>query len=143
MNEDTKHLLKECDAGTKMAVENINQLLPSIHNPDFRDGLEKYRNAHVSFGDQMHNLLSKSGEDSGDLSPMAKASARIMTSMKLVLDDSDKKIASMLTDGCNMGMKTIAKYLNQYANADITAKKIADNIIRLEESMMEDLREYL
>lgn len=143
MNEDTIKLLKECDAGTKMAVETINQLLPSIHSAEFREGLEKYRDAHVSFGDKLHHLLKKGGEPSGDLGPMAKASAWIMTNMKLVLDDSDKKIASMLTDGCNMGIKSIAKYLNEYSNADEKAKKISDNIIRMEESLMNDLRQYL
>ena len=143
MNEDTKKLLKECDAGTKMAVDNINQLLPSIHSSDFREGLEKYRDAHVSFGDKLHQLLHENGEYAGDLGIMAKTSARIMTGMKLILDDSDKKIASMLTDGCNMGIKSISKYLNQYTSADKSAIKISENIIRLEESMMEDLRQYL
>ena len=143
MNEDTRQLLKECDAGTKMAVETINQLLPSIHNSEFRDGMKKYRDAHISFGDKLHSLLNEGGEPSGALGIMAKTSARIMTSMKLILDDSDKKIASMLTDGCNTGVKSISRYLNQCPGADKASVKISENIIRLEESMMEDLRQYL
>ncbi len=143
MNENSKKLLKECDAGTKMAVETINQVLPSIHNSSFREGLEKYRNAHVSFGDKLHSLLNKGGETSGDLPAMAKLSARMMTGMKLMLDDSDKRIASMLTDGCSTGIKSLGKYLNQYIDADKHSREIAGNIIRLEESMMEDLRAYL
>ena len=66
-----------------------------------------------------------------------------MTGMKLMLDDSDKKIASMLTDGCNMGVKSLSAYLNQYTKANLTSREIAGNIIRLEESMSEDLRQYL
>ena len=54
MNEDTRLLLKECDAGTKMAVDTIDQVLPSIHSSDFKNGLKKYRDAHVSFGDKLH-----------------------------------------------------------------------------------------
>ncbi len=143
MNEDTKKLLNECDAGTKMAVETINQVLPSVHNQEFRESLEKYRDAHVSFGDKLHSMLNEGGEPSGDLGPMEKASAWVMTSVKLMLDDSDKKIASMVTDGCNMGIKSISKYLNQYASADKSAKKISENIIRLEQSLMDELRKYL
>lgn len=66
-----------------------------------------------------------------------------MTGMKLMLNDSDKKIASMLTDGCNMGIKSLSAYLNQYSAADDASRQIAGNIIRLEESMSEDLRQYL
>lgn len=143
MNDDTKNLLKECDAGTKMAVETLDQLLPSVHDRDFKDSLEKYRNAHVSFGDKLHSLANKGGAPGGDLTPMERLSARVMTGMKLMLNDSDKKIASMLTDGCNMGIKSLSAYLNQYTKADSTSREIAGNIIRLEESMSEDMRQYL
>ena len=143
MNDDTKNLLKECNAGTKMVVETLNQILPSVHDPDFKKSLEKYRNAHVSFGDKLHSLANKGGEPAGKLGPIEKLSARIMTGMKLMLDDSDKKIASMLTDGCNMGIKSLSAYLNQYTKANHTSREIAGNIIRLEESMSEDLRQYL
>ncbi|MCI8465873.1 MAG: hypothetical protein HFI63_08465 [Lachnospiraceae bacterium] len=143
MNDDTKNLLKECNAGTKMAVETLNQLLPSVHDQDFKESLEKYRNAHVSFGDKLHCLANKGGTSAGELGTMEKLSARIMTGMKLMLNDSDKKIASMLTDGCNMGIKALSSYLNQYTGADHTSREIAGNIIRLEESMSEDLRQYL
>ena len=143
MNEDTRLLLKECDAGTKMAVDTIDQVLPSIHSSDFKNGLKKYRDAHVSSGDKLHALLSDGDEAAGDIGIMAKASARLMTGFRLMLDDSDKKIASMLTDGCNMGIKSIEKYLNQYTKASKEARKTAENIVRLEENMMEDLRPYL
>ncbi|MCI9486803.1 MAG: hypothetical protein HFI64_07490 [Lachnospiraceae bacterium] len=143
MNDDTKNLLKECNAGTKMAVQTLDQLLPSVHDPDFKDSLEKYRNAHASFGDKLHGLANQGGTAAGDLGPMEKLSARIMTGMKLMLNDSDKKIASMLTDGCNMGIKSLSAYLNQYSAADDASRQIAGNIIRLEESMSEDLRQYL
>lgn len=126
-----------------MAVQTLDQLLPSVHDRDFKNSLEKYRDAHVSFGDKLHTMANKGGTSGGDLGPVEKLSARIMTGMKLMLNDSDKKIASMLTDGCNMGIKSLSAYLNQYSAADDDARKIAANIIRLEESMSEDLRQYL
>ena len=126
-----------------MAVQTLDQLLPSVHDRDFKNSLEMYRDAHVSFGDKLHTMANRGGTSGGDLGPVEKLSARIMTGMKLMLNDSDKKIASMLTDGCNMGIKSLSAYLNQYSAADDDARKIAANIIRLEESMSEDLRQYL
>ena len=37
---------------------------------------------------------------------------------------SDKTVANLITDGCNMGIKSLNKYLNQYAMADVISKKI-------------------
>ena len=79
MNDDTKNLLKECGAGTKMAVQTLDQLLPSVHDHDFKDSLEKYRNAHVSFGDKLHSLANRGGTAAGDLGPMEKLSTLLNT----------------------------------------------------------------
>ena len=143
MNDDSRKLLKECDAGTRMAVESLDQMLPSVHSSEFRSMLEKYKNAHESFGDKLHGLLNEQGKTAGDLPPATKLSARLMTGMKLMLDDSDKQIASMLTDGCNMGIKSLGKYLNQYQAAEHDYRQIAEHIIELEEHMMNELRPYL
>ena len=143
MNEDTRLLLKECDAGTKMAVDTIDQVLPSIHSSDFKNGLKKYRDAHVSFGDKLHALLSDGDEAAGDIGIMAKASARLMTGFRLMLDDSDKKIASMLTDGCNMGIQSVGKFLNQYDQATKESRRLAEKLLQDEEDFMGKLREFL
>ena len=143
MNDDTKKLLKECNSGTKMAAETISRLLPSIRNREFKESLEKYRNAHISFGNRIHSLLNKGNEPAGDLTPVEKLSARLMIGLRLILDDSDKKIASMVADGCSTGIKSLRSYLNQYTSADKASRDIAENIIRLEESLWEDLKPYL
>ena len=32
--------------------------------------------------------------------------------VKMGLDDSDKTVADLMTDGCNMGVKSLNRYLN-------------------------------
>lgn len=51
--------------------------------------------------------------------------------------------AELIVDGCNMGIKTLCRYENQYAAADDAAMKLTDDLIRLEEKLRQDLREYL
>ena len=49
----------------------------------------------------------------------------IKTNVKLVMDESDETIADLITDGCNMGVKSLNEYLNQYKAADEKTKDIA------------------
>lgn len=44
------------------------------------------------------------------------------TNVKLVMNESDQTIADLMTDGCNMGVKSLNKYLNQYKAANEKVK---------------------
>ena len=48
-----------------------------------------------------------------------------------------------MTDGCNMGVKSLSKYLNKYAAADEKSKDITKKLIALEETLAKDIRGYL
>ena len=63
--------------------------------------------------------------------------------VKLALNDSDHKIADLITDGCNMGIKSLNKYLNKYKAADEVSKDITKRLINLEEKLAIDIREFL
>ena len=74
---------------------------------------------------------------------MAKGMSWIKTNMKLGMDESDATIADLMTDGCNMGVKSLNKYLNQYEAADEVSKDIAKRLINLEEVLAVDIRSFL
>ena len=74
---------------------------------------------------------------------MAKGMFWMKTKGKLVLDESDATIADLMTDGCNMGIKSLHRCLNQYAEADEKAKDIAKRLINIEEKLTVDIRSYL
>ena len=65
------------------------------------------------------------------------------TEMKIALDRSDGTIADLMTDGCNMGVKSLSRYLNQYPAADAETKDLAKRLIASEERLSADLRQYL
>ena len=67
----------------------------------------------------------------------------MMTDIKLKLHESDKTIADVMTDGCNMGVKSLNRYLNQYQAADERSKDITKRLINLEEKLTIQMREYL
>ena len=52
-------------------------------------------------------------------------------------------VADLITDGCNMGVKSLNKYLNQYKVADDKSKKMCTELISIEEKLCKDLKQYL
>ena len=63
--------------------------------------------------------------------------------MKLSMDECDATIADLMTDGCNMGIKSLYKYLNQYPAADHKARELCMRLISIEQELRKELRCYL
>ena len=74
---------------------------------------------------------------------MAKAMSAFKTNLELTVHDTDAAVASLMTDGCNMGIKSLSKYLNEYKAADESAKDLCKRLITLEEQLVRDIRIYL
>ena len=67
----------------------------------------------------------------------------VKTNAKLVMDESDHTIADLMTDGCNMGVKSLNRYLNQYQAADEKTKDITKKLIKLEEKLTAEVQKFL
>ena len=143
MQTDTINLLRECNAGIKMGEDAIKQVLPHVKNEELRHTLEVCKNTHASLGDETHALLLEHHADAKE----PHAMARMMSSMKIcammMARESDRQIADVMTDGCDMGIKSLSKYLNKYKNADESAKKIAQRLIASEEYLENKMRGFL
>lgn len=143
-NTDTINLLKECDAGTKMAVTSIDEVLDKLHDRKLIDLLNESKRHHEKLGNDLHELLRQHHLEDKDPGLMAKSMSWFKTNMKVGMsEDSDKTAAGVMTDGCDMGIKSLHKYLNQYKNADHSAKAICSRLINIEETLRDDLRKYL
>lgn len=142
-NQDTIYLLKECDSGSKMAVSVIDQVMDKVSNTDLKKLLKESRSHHEKLGDDLHGLLIQHHSTEKDPNPMAKGMASIKTSVKMGLDGSDRTIADLITDGCNMGVKSLHKYLHQYKAADHSAKDVCHRLIDIEEKLSTKLQDYL
>ena len=143
VEQDTIKLLRECDAGVKMGISSIDDVLDYVHAPHLKQLLSTCRQEHDVLEHELQALLDHYHNDGKEPNPMAKSMSWVKTNMKLAMKESDATIADLMTDGCNMGVKSLNKYLNQYKAADEVSKDIAKRLIHLEETLTADIRSYL
>ena len=142
-NQDTIKLLKECDAGTKMGVVSIDDVLDIVKDERLRKLLIESKDHHTKLGNDLHSLLNEYGSEEKDPNPIAKGMSWFKTNMKITMNNSDSTIADLITDGCNMGVKSLNRYLNKYRAAEKEATDIAEDLISLEQNLTQDLRKFL
>lgn len=143
MPNDTVNLLKECDSGTKTAVTSIREVLDNIKSEELLSLLTSSLERHEELGNETKKLLNEQGEDGKEPPAMAKIGSWMKINFKLLDKPTDKTVAGLMTDGCNMGVKQLSVYVNKYPAADKSAKSIADKLIKEENDLLEKLRSYL
>ncbi len=143
IEKDTVRLLRECDAGIKMGVKSINDVMDRVESKELEQLLNACKDEHDKLDKELQELLGEYDDEGKDPNFMAEAMAKMKTEMKLQMHENDNTVADLITDGCNMGVKSLNKYLNQYAAADEKSKDITKRLINLEAQLAIDLRKFL
>ncbi len=143
IEQDTIQLLRECDAGVKMGVASIEDVLGKVSSDQLQQRLTKCKSEHEKLKEEIQQLLNRYHDEGKNPNPVAKSMSWMKTNLKMGMDPSDKTIADLMTDGCNMGVKSLNQYLNQYKAADEVSKDITKRLINLEEKLAVDIRSFL
>jgi hypothetical protein len=143
MSNDTVKLLRECNAGCKSATNSMEQVLRYLDNEDLKNLIDEYNDKHIKLGDECHQMLNELDEEEKDPDKMAKTFSWISTEVKLMMNDNSQKIAELMIDGCNLGIKSLSKYINQYKNASNESVDLAKRFIKIEQEFMNELLKYL
>ena len=143
MNQDSIKLLKECNAGCKSATNSMEQVNDFLEEGELKKIIKTYNQKHIDLGEECHKKLNEEKEEEKDPNPVSKMFAWMGTEMKMMINDDEKKIAELMVEGCNMGIKSLSQYLNQYSDAEQNIKDIARKLIQIEFDFMKDLLQYL
>ena len=143
IEQDTVRLLRECDAGVKMGVSSLEDVMPAVHSPALLRTLSVCREEHEGLSSQIQQQLDRFGDECKNPSPIVQKMSWVKTKLELGLEDSAHTVADLMTDGCNMGVKSLNRYLNQYKAADERSKDISKRLIHLEQTLAEDVRAFL
>lgn len=143
MNEDTASLLKECDAGTKTAVNSIKEVLDNVKSEELMKILTDSLAEHEKIGDELHEILNETGQPGKEPAAMARVMSWMKINFKMLTSPDDTTIASLILDGCNMGVKQLNEYLNKYKDADSRSKRLTERLIRCEEALADKMKPFL
>lgn len=143
IEQDTIRLLRECDAGVRMGVSSINDVMDNVSSKGLKGRLSQCKSEHDKLEKEIQELLNIYHDEGKEPNPMAKGMSWVKTNMMMAVNGSDATIAELMTDGCNMGVKSLNKYLNEYKAADEKAKDITKRLINQEERLAIDIRQYL
>lgn len=143
VEQDTIKLLRECDAGVKMGISSLEDVIPHVKSEKLKRYLNDCKREHDKLENEIKEHLDRFEDDGKEPNPIAKGMSELKTNFKLGINESDETIADLMTDGCNMGVKSLNKYLNEYKAADEFSKDITKRLINLEEKLTIEIRQYL
>ena len=141
--QDTVRLLRECDAGVKMGISSIDDVLDYVRGNRLKTCLSDCLVQHEQIQNEISRQLQLHGDGGKEPAAMAKGMSWLKTNVKLAVNESDEVVADLVTDGCNMGVKSLSRYFNQYPAADEKAKKLASRLVKEEERLACQLRDFL
>jgi len=143
IEKDTVKLLRECDSGVKMGVASIDDVTDNVSSEIFKRLLKDCRAEHEKLRLEIQAQLDRFHDEGKNPNPIVKGMSWIKTNVKLGMEESDATVADLMTDGCNMGVKSLNRYLNEYKAADEVSKDIAKRLINLEEKLAVNIRQFL
>ncbi|MBQ7390254.1 MAG: hypothetical protein IJW02_03990 [Clostridia bacterium] len=143
IEQDTIRLLRECDSGIKMGVQSISDVARHVKNREMKKKLAVCKGEHKMLENEIDTLLRSYGDRGKEPNALVTGMSRMKTNMRIAMNKTDSTIAGLMTDGCNMGVKSLSGYLNKYKAADEESKDIAKRLILLEDQLATDMRAYL
>ncbi len=143
IEQDTVRLLRECDAGAKMGVDAFTDVIGRVRDQRLKTLLTDSKEEHETLSHEIKRQLHRFQDEGKDPPAMASAMSWLKTQAELTMDPADHTVADLMTDGCDMGVKSLSRYLNKYEAADEKSKDCAKKLIAMEERLAQSLRPYL
>ena len=143
VERDTIRLLRECDSGVKMGITAIAEVMDHVKGRGLQSILRSSKSENERLQTDLQKVLDDYHDDGKDPNPVVQGMSWVKTNWEMLIDGTDSKIAELMMDGCNMGIKSLSRYMNQYKAADERSKDIAKRLISSEEKLSADMRQYL
>lgn len=143
MEEHTIQLLKECDSGCKMAVSSMDQILEFVPEGKLKRIIGGYEEKHRELGNDAAKQLMALGQTGKEPEMMASAFSWMSTEMKMMMKGDEKQAAKIIMDGCNMGIKSICGFQNQYAGASKESMALSEKLVKTEETFRDEMKPFV
>ena len=142
MDTSTYEILKECNSGCRMAVNSIEQLVVYLKNQELQELFSKYKEDYEKMERESIRLSEGKLQEEKFSEKAAETFAWISAEVKMMFNDDTSKIAEMMIDGANMGIKSITEKLNRYPEAEKESISLAKKFEKTCEKLIQDMKKY-
>lgn len=143
MTEQTLDLLDQVNTGCKMAINSMKQVKEYIVDDKLKNLINSYTDEHERLEKETGDQLARYGKSEDKPGLMASAMSWITTEAKLMIKDDARQIAKIIMDGCNMGIQSVSEYLNKNENASPESIHLAKRLIKTEEDLMGEMKQFM
>ena len=145
MDENTEMLLFVYE-NAKMGVNSCTELIRILNGKDnkIKKIVEGELKGYESFVKRCEKLMRDNNITPKDKGIMANLMSKMGMNMEMMKDNSDARVADMLTKGFTMGNVDIAKKIDRYeGDADKDILKLAKDLLKFGEENIDFLKPYL
>ena len=136
-------LLQYVHKTSAMGCQGIECVMPYASKTSIEKVLQEQWLEYRKLEKTANKILCDRGETPNRLPSLAKISAQMMSSMKLMGNNSVSKIAEMTIQGNTMGVTKTLKHLHDYQGDDRTVRNLIRKLLATEECNVEQLKPYL
>lgn len=145
MNENAE-LLEFIYQNASMGVKSCTNLIKILNTKDnkIKKIVEGELKGYESFVKKSEKLLKKYKVEPKEKGVMADLMSKMGMNMEMVKDNSDARVADMLTKGFTMGNVDISKKIDRFeGDADKDILKLAKDLLKFGNENIELLKPYL
>lgn len=145
MNENTE-LLEFIYQNASMGVKSCTNLIKILNTKDnkIKKIVEGELKGYESFVKKSEKLLKKYKVEPKEKGVMADFMSKMGMNMEMMKDNSDARVADMLTKGFTMGNVDISKKIDRFeGDADKDILKLAKDLLKFGNENIELLKPYL
>lgn len=144
--DENVELLNYIHKDSEMGITSLTALIRKLNTKDnkIKKIVEAELKGYENFKKESEKLLKKHKSEVIDASMMAKTMSTVKLNFEVMKDNSDAKIADILTKGFTMETIDMNKKIEAYKDdAEKDILSLAKNFLKFQEENIEILKEYL
>ncbi len=144
--DENNELITYIYQNVSMGVSSTTELLRVLNGKDnkIKKIVEAQLKGYENYLQKAEKIMEENNFKKQDIGAITKLSSKMGISMEMMKDNSDAKVADLLTKGFTMGNIDISKKIDLYekdANKDII--KLAKELLKFGKENIEFLKPYL
>lgn len=143
MKKDDQEILKEVQKNSRMAIKAIDTIMDKVSNDDLAYELARENLIYSSLHNKAVDTLVRKKAQTYRSSNLDDMMLEGGIHMNTIWNTSTSKIAELMIRGCNTGMTSMWKVMNQYKQATDMSMEVAKEFLDFETKSIERLKKYL